>query len=194
MGGASDRSDQHCQIQSRLQVSVDSGRRVFQVHLGGPRQDQDWTRRDDFFREDFETKRRSRTAESDDGKEFYNTSKLWWNLKISIISLPVETPKPASWNDSIAPWKKDRIDILPSENTLTFLPVLQDLVLGYNRSYHRSIKMAPEKVTASNQEEAWNNLFSKRLNTKRLKPKFKLNDRVRLNKKFRTFTKGYLPG
>ena len=80
------------------------------------------------------------------------------------------------------------------KNTLTFLPVLQDLVLGYNRSYHRSIKMAPENVTASNQEEAWNNLFSKRLNAKRFKPKFKLNDRVRLNKKLRTFTKGYLPG
>ena len=79
------------------------------------------------------------------------------------------------------------------KNTLTFLPVLQDLVLGYNRSYHSSIKMAPSKVTASNQEEVWNNLYSKRLNDKRLKPKFKVNDRVRLNK-FRTFKKGYLPG
>ena len=80
------------------------------------------------------------------------------------------------------------------KNTLTFLPVLQDLVLGYNLSYHRSIKMAPGKVTASNQEEVWNNLYAKRLNAKRLKPKFKVNDRVRLNKKFRTFKKGYLPG
>ena len=80
------------------------------------------------------------------------------------------------------------------KNTLTFLPVLQDLVLGYNLSYHRSIKMAPGKVTASNQEEVWNNLYAKRLNAKRLNPKFKVNDRVRLNKKFRTFKKGYLPG
>ena len=72
MGGGADRSDKHCQIQSRLQVSIDSGRRVFQVRLGGPRQDQDWTRRDDCFREDVETKPRSTTAESDEGKEFYN--------------------------------------------------------------------------------------------------------------------------
>ena len=72
--------------------------------------------------------------------------------------------------------------------------MLQDLVLGYNRSYHSSIKMAPSKVTASNQEEVWNNLYSKRLNDKRLKQKFKVNDHVRLNKKFRTFKKGYLPG
>jgi len=54
--------------------------------------------------------------------------------------------------------------------------------------------MAPDKVTASNQEEVWNNLYAKRLNAKHLKPKFKVNDRVRLNKKFRTFKKGYLPG
>ena len=72
--------------------------------------------------------------------------------------------------------------------------MLQDVVLGYNRSCHRSIKMAPDKVTPSNQEEVWNNLFSKRLNTKRHKPKFKVNNRVRLNNKFRTFKKGYLPG
>ena len=35
VGGGSDRSDQYCQIQSRLQVSIDSGRHVFQVRLGG---------------------------------------------------------------------------------------------------------------------------------------------------------------
>ena len=29
------------------------------------------------------------------------------------------------------------------KNTLSFLPILKDLVMGYNRSYHRSIKMAP---------------------------------------------------
>ena len=43
MGVRSDRSDQHFQVQSRLQVSIDSGRRVFKVRLGRTRQDQDWT-------------------------------------------------------------------------------------------------------------------------------------------------------
>ena len=67
MGSKSDRSDQYCQIQSRLQVSIDSDRRVFQVRLGGACQVQDRTRRDDCFREDFETKSRSPTAESSNG-------------------------------------------------------------------------------------------------------------------------------
>ena len=48
--------------------------------------------------------------------------------------------------------------------------------------------MAPNKVTASNQE-VWNHLYAKHL-----KPKFKVNDRARLNKKHRVFKKGYLPG
>ena len=59
-----DQGDQHCQIQSRLQVSIDSGGRVFQVRLGGTRQDQEWTRCDGCFREDFETKPRSNTSEA----------------------------------------------------------------------------------------------------------------------------------
>ena len=40
-----------------------------------------------------------------------------------------------------------------AKNTLNFVPVLQALVKGYNRSYHRSIKMAPEKVTEANSPE-----------------------------------------
>jgi len=67
--------------------------------------------------------------------------------------------------------------------------VLQDLGLGYNRSHNRNIKMSPNQMTASNQEEVWINLYSKCL-----KPKFKVNDHVRLNKKSRTFKKGYVPG
>ena len=34
MDGGSDRGDQHCQVQSRVPVSLDGGGRVFQVRLG----------------------------------------------------------------------------------------------------------------------------------------------------------------
>ena len=80
------------------------------------------------------------------------------------------------------------------KNTLSFLPVLKDLVMGYNRSYHRSIKMAPVNVTVSNEEQVWKNLYAKRLSTKCTLPKLKVGDQVRLNKKFRQFKKGYLLG
>ena len=78
------------------------------------------------------------------------------------------------------------------KNTLNFVPVLQDPVRGYNRSYHRSIKRAPDQVTQSNSEDVWEVLYGKKGKFK--KPQFKVRDRVRLNKKFRVFKKGYLPG
>ena len=68
------------------------------------------------------------------------------------------------------------------------------MVLGYNRSYHRSIKMAPEKVTMSNEGRVWKTLYAKRLGAKRQRAKLKVGDRVRLNKKYRVFKKSYLPG
>ena len=80
------------------------------------------------------------------------------------------------------------------KNTLSYLPVLKDLVMGYNRSYHRSIKMAPDQVTVKNEEQVWKNLYAKRLKGKPVKPTLKVEDRVRLNKKYRIFKNGYLPG
>ena len=40
----------------------------------------------------------------------------------------------------------------------------------------------------------WNNFYGKYQTKKKKKPAFKVGDKVRLNKKFRPFKKGYLPG
>ena len=68
--------------------------------------------------------------------------------------------------------------------------MLQALVKSYNRSYHRSIKMAPEQVTEANSRQVYANLYK---NKKVNKPTLKVGDHVRLNKKFHLFKKGYLP-
>ena len=69
-------------------------------------------------------------------------------------------------------------------NTLNFVPVLQTFVKSYNRSYHRSIQMAPDQVTEANSRQVYANLYK---NKKVNKPTLKVGDRVRLNKKFRLF-------
>ena len=79
------------------------------------------------------------------------------------------------------------------KNTLNFVPVLQDLVKGNNRSYHRSIKRAPNEVTEANSPEVWETLYGKEKG-KVKRPRFKVGNCVRLNEKFRPFKKGYLPG
>ena len=78
-------------------------------------------------------------------------------------------------------------------NTVKYLSKLQALVHGYNVSHHRSIGMAPIKVTVDNARQVWNRLYK----VKKKKPKketLKVGDKVRLNKKHRTFDKGYRAG
>ena len=78
------------------------------------------------------------------------------------------------------------------KNTLSFVPVSQSLVKGYNRSYHHSIKMAPDKVTLENSLDVWNQLYGKQDVKHRKRPTLKVGDRVRMNKKNRQFKKGLL--
>ena len=52
--------------------------------------------------------------------------------------------------------------------------------------------IAPDKVTMANSPDVWHTLYGNKKRPK--KPRLKVGDRVRLNKKFRTFKKGYLPG
>ena len=54
--------------------------------------------------------------------------------------------------------------------------------------------MAPQDVTWENEEAVWKRLYDRRLKGKRPKPKFKVGDRMLLNKIHRTFEKGYVPG
>ena len=71
-----------------------------------------------------------------------------------------------------------------------YVDVLQDFVTGYNRSYHRTIKMAPVNVTLTNESE-----IRKRLGRKKLTPrwKFAVGDKVRITRTRQPFRKGYLP-
>ena len=77
-------------------------------------------------------------------------------------------------------------------HTLRYVDILPKLVHGYNHAYHRSIKCAPVSVTLKNEPQVSENLYGKS-NSKKVKPKFKVGDFVRINKTKRTFDKGYLP-
>ena len=54
--------------------------------------------------------------------------------------------------------------------------------------------MAPHQVTPNTVPEVWDRLYGQRLDQKTPPPKYRVGDRVRLNKKHRPFKKGYLPG
>ena len=80
-----------------------------------------------------------------------------------------------------------------AKNTLNYRDALPAVVKGYNFSSHSSIGMPPDQVTISNSAKVWERLYGgrwKRPQTVR----WQVGDRVRLNKKFHTFKKSYLPG
>ena len=82
-----------------------------------------------------------------------------------------------------------------AHNTLRWIDVLPYLVMAYNKTFHRSIAMAPLDVNADNEEQVWNRLYKARFRPRRVKkPSHKVGDKVRLQKKHRPFKKGYLPG
>lgn len=72
-----------------------------------------------------------------------------------------------------------------------WVDILKDLVLKYNGTVHRSIKMKPENVTIEEEEKLVKLLNSSKYDYK--KPKFKVGDHVRLSKYKHIFEKGYTP-
>ena len=131
--------------------------------------------------------------QTDDGKEFFNKTFQSLMTRYGIHHFSTSGDTKASVVERFNRTLKQRMyRYFTTNNTLNFVPVLPALVKSYNRSYHRSIKMAPEQVTLANSEQVWENLYGKAM--KRKVGTLKVGDRVRLNKKFRPFKKSYLPG
>ena len=140
-------------------------------------------------------RRKPKTLQTDDGKEFYNSHFQNMLRKKGIHHFSTSGDTKASVVERFNRTFKDRLyRYFTVYNTLSFLDVLTQLVRGYNASYHRSIGMAPKHVALENTPKVWNTLYGSDVAKKPAKTRFRKGDHVRLNKKFRTFKKSYLPG
>jgi hypothetical protein len=78
-----------------------------------------------------------------------------------------------------------------------YIDELDNLLNSYNKSYHKSIKMAPEKVNEYNEKEVFLNIYkhhSKRELLRKLKkPKLKPGDKVRKKYILGPLDRGYYP-
>ena len=80
-----------------------------------------------------------------------------------------------------------------AKGTKTWINIIDELVYNYNNSYHRSIKMTlAEGSLKKNSKIVYNNLFPK-LQSKPVKSKFSIGDRVRISKKEEGLCQGILP-
>ena len=73
--------------------------------------------------------------------------------------------------------------------SVRYLDVLQDFVRSYNKTYHRSIDIAPSEVNGTNQESVWQRLYGHEGGGT---TKFRIGDRIRISKAKRHFEKGYM--
>ena len=126
------------------------------------------------------------------GKEFLGTPVQTWfkddhikffvsendDVKCSLVERINRTLKNKHWRH------------FTGNNTLKYTDILNDLVQGYNDSYHRAIKMAPNQVIVRKSAALWNNTHPI---VRFPKSKFKVGDSVRISKTWRVFRKGYLP-
>ena len=130
----------------------------------------------------------------DDGKEFYNKTmtKLLAVNDIKMYSTKNEEKATVveRWNRTIRRimWK-----YFTANDTRKYIDILPALVKKYNNTYHHSIKCKPvEAIDLKNFNRVFKALYG---NMKHLvvKPKFKVGDVVRIDKKKRKFEKGYTP-
>ena len=80
-----------------------------------------------------------------------------------------------------------------AKNNRVYIDILQDIIHGYNNSYHRSIGRAPALVSLPNVGHVRRKLYGKSWTKPGRNFKFKLGDQVSISKSRRTFKKGYLP-
>ena len=131
--------------------------------------------------------------QSDKGSEFKNKDFQHFLKKKNIHFFTTENPETkASVVERFQRTLKSRMwKYFTYKKTLRYVDVLQDLVLGYNHAYHRSIRRSPISVKHENEVEVSQALYGNK--TKPSKAKLKVGDLVRINKTKRTFDKGYLP-
>ena len=140
--------------------------------------------------------RKPKRVHCDEGNEFLNSDCKKYmeknginlyvtrsDLKASIIEKFNRTLKTKMWK------------YFTHNNTFRYINILDDIIIGYNKSYHRSIKMAPINVNKSNSEQVFINLygFDKKKDNEPDKKeiKFKVGDHVRIAKYKGVFDKGY---
>ena len=142
--------------------------------------------------------RKPKRLQTDKGKEFLN-QKVQSFLKQRKIQLFVsESEKKASIVERFNRTMKGRTyKYFTAKNTYRYVDVLQNLVDGYNSSYHRSIKMRPINVQKRHQVQIRQRLYGAKNRTaqsqKPKKFKIMIGDLVRISKNRLTFAHGYHP-
>ncbi|KAF0710373.1 Integrase catalytic domain-containing protein [Aphis craccivora] len=114
----------------------------------------------------------------DEGKEFYNKDLKNILIKYNINMYSTYTNKKASIIERFNRSLGDKIKKIIYQNK-SWVDELPKIIKTYNNTYHRTIKMKPSEVNISNENELLSTVYN--YDITKSKPKFEINDRVRLS-------------
>lgn len=131
----------------------------------------------------------------DMGKEFYNKSMDSLLRQAKIKRYSTYTTKKAAIVERFNRTLKGRMwKSFSFCGKYKWIDKLQNLITEYNNTRHRTIKMAPNKVTHQNEQMLLDTVYNYVWNLGvKFKPKFKVGDFVRLSKYKHIFEKSYTP-
>lgn len=130
--------------------------------------------------------------QTDMGKEFYNIKFKNLMYKLNINHYSSYSSLKASIVERLNRTIKQRMwKIFSYRGSFKWIDIIQKIIDEYNRSKHRTIKMAPIDVTKSNEKFILKHRFNYK--QKLAESKFKKGDYVRISKYKTVFDKGYTP-
>ena len=132
-----------------------------------------------------------KTAQFDDGKEFYNVGvkNLFESRDVKYFSTN-SSRKAAIVERFNRTLKTSMWKYFYANGSYNWISVLDDLTKNYNQTKHSVILMKPANVNETNKDEVWITLFGYGLD-EFPKPRFSLDEMVRVSKYKNIFEKGY---
>ena len=144
------------------------------------------------FKSIFREGRIPKRIQSDQGKEFENSSVRTLfrdhNIELFSVKSAYKAAIVERWNRTL---KNKLWKYFTAKNSYHWLKVLPDIVYGYNHRKHRTIGCTPASVNRGNAMEIWERLYGVRRSGKR--GDINIGDLVRISKAKSIFEKGYLP-
>jgi len=127
---------------------------------------------------------------TDKGREFYSKHANELGVKLYSTENEEKSSVAERWNRTM---KEKMFKYFTANNTDKYIDVLDDFVERYNNTRHSSIKMTPvEASKRENEVRVYRTLYPD-LTRRPMRAKFKIGDKVRIQKKKGLFEKGFTP-
>ena len=146
----------------------------------------------DAFEDIFRGGRKPEKLRTDKGKEFVNNTLKKYLKDQGVKYFTSQNEGKANYAERLIQTLKSKIiRYITHNNTRRYIDQLQDFVHSYNHTVHRSLKIAPAKVTKKKAKTLWWRLYRPKQPVKIRSYKFNVGNTVRISFLKNIFTRAY---